>query len=436
MRTLPRVSWRGEARGAQFRGISTPSSQRSVERVAMDSFDATALRHCANTRRAERDSVLRPAEIARAWETVTRWEGYAPTALVSLAGLAGRLGIASLWYKDEGPRFGLGSFKALGGAYGVHRVVLERLNAHGGPAFDSVSEASAEQRREATRGLTIASATDGNHGRSVAWGARRLGCRCVIYIHAHVSEGREQALREQHAEVFRVRGNYDESVRQCAQDAEEHGWVVVSDTSYPGYREIPTWVMEGYTVMAKEIVDQLSEDIPTHVFVPGGVGGIAASLCEVFRHEWGSARPRFIVVEPELAACLFASARAGEPTSVGVEEETIMAGLSCGEVSMVAWEVLSAGADDFLTIPDALVAPSMRLLAEPLNGDPAIVAGESAVAGLAAVVALHGDGRLSRDLGLDESSRVLLIGTEGATDPVIYEQIVGRSAAEVVSKES
>lgn len=430
------MSWRDEARGAEARGRETPSSQRSVERVAMDSFDATALRHCANTRRAKSHTVLHAAENTRAWDTITRWEGYAPTALVSLAGLAGRFGLRSLWYKDEGPRFGLGSFKALGGAYGVHRVVLEKLNEKGGPSFASVSEASRERRRVATRGLTIASATDGNHGRSVAWGARRVGCRCVVYIHAQVSEGREQALLEQHAEVVRVQGNYDESVRQCAKDAQEQGWVVVSDTSYPGYRKIPTWVMEGYTVMAKEIVDQLSEDIPTHVFVPGGVGGIAASLCEVFRHEWGSARPRFIVVEPELAACLFASARAGEPTSVGVEEETIMAGLSCGEVSMVAWEVLSAGADDFLTIPDAFVTPSMRLLAEPLTGDPAIVAGESAVAGLAAVFALHGDGRLSRDLGLDESSRVLLIGTEGATDPVIYEQIVGRSAAEVVSKES
>lgn len=398
----------------------------------LDAFGAAELCHRANTMRADKGAVLQPPQIARAWDTITQWDGYAPTPLHSLPGLARQVGLRDLWYKDEAPRFGLGSFKALGGAYGVHRVVLDLVNKQTGESFQTLAAAPAKQTRDVTGRLTIASATDGNHGRSVAWGARRVGCRCVVYIHAEVSKGREEALREQHAEVVRVRGNYDESVRKCAKDAEEHGWVLVSDTSYAGYREIPTWVMEGYTVMATEIVDQLSADIPTHVFVQGGVGGIAASLCEVFRQSWGAERPRFVLVEPELAACLFASARAGEPTTVGVEEETVMAGLSCGEVSMVAWEVLSAGADDFLTIPDSLVAPTMRLLADPPAGDPPIVAGESAVAGLAAVVALAGGSPLSRDLTLTESSRVLVIGTEGATDPAIYAQIVGREAAQVV----
>lgn len=397
----------------------------------LSAFDIAKLCHCANTARADQGVVFQPQQIARAMDTITGWDGYAPTPLHSLPGLAGRVELRDIWYKDEAPRFGLGSFKALGGAYGVHRVVLGIVNKQSTKSYQSLAAAPAEQTRDVARHLTVASATDGNHGRSVAWGARRVGCRCMVYIHAGVSKGREDALLEQHAEVVRVRGNYDESVRQCAKDAEEQGWVVVSDTSYGAYREIPMWVMEGYTVMATEIVEQLGDDIPTHVFVQGGVGGMAASLCEVFHQRWRSERPRFVVVEPELAACLFASASAGEPTTVGVERETVMAGLSCGEVSMVAWEVLSAGADDFLTIPDSFVAPAMRLLADPFDSDPAIVAGESAVAGLAAVVALAGGSPLSGALALDQSSRVLVIGTEGATDPAIYAQIVGREAARV-----
>ena len=214
--------------------------------------------------------------------------------------------------------------------------------------------------------------------------------------------------------------------------AEKNGWTVVSDTSKGGPGDdVARVVMAGYSVMVAEIVEAFAEERPTHVFVQGGVGGLAATVCEYFRIHWGAAAPRFVIVEPELAPCLFESAKKGERVSVEVAEETVMAGLSCGEVSTIAWPTLSQFADDFLTIPDLVVAPTMRLLADaPLN-DPPIVAGESAVAGLAGLICVSQQGDLRSALHLDQHSRVLVIGTEGATDPSLYESLTGRSAASV-----
>ncbi|MEM7224198.1 MAG: diaminopropionate ammonia-lyase [Pseudomonadota bacterium] len=370
-------------------------------------------------------TLLTAGAIDQAREAICTWPGYEPTPLVALPGLAKAAGLGALYYKDEGGRFGLGSFKALGGAYAVYRLLAGELEKRHGIAPLSGEALRDGGHRALTQEITVASATDGNHGRSVAWGARLFGCRCVIYIHAEVSAGREAALKAQGADVVRVTGNYDDSVRQCAEDADANGWVVVSDTSWEGYREIPGDVMAGYSVMASEIVEQLGEQPPSHVFVQGGVGGIAGTLCDVFHKAWGAKRPRFLVVEPELAACLHASARAGRPAVVEIEEETLMAGLSCGEVSMIAWDTLASGADDFLTVSEDLVAPAMTLLADGPFGDPALVAGESAVAGLAAALA----GATAGALGLDETSRVLVIGTEGATDPEIYQHLTGRQAA-------
>ena len=269
----------------------------------------------------------------------------------------------------------------MGGAYAVSSLLADQLESRHGIAGVTAETLRGGRHRELTAAITVASATDGNHGRSVAWGARLFGCRCVIYIHAEVSAGREAALRDQGAEVIRVDGNYDASVARCADDAAENGWFVVSDTSWEGYRDIPGRVMAGYSVLVSEAVEQLGGQRPTHVFVQGGVGGIAATVLEVLWQAWGEDRPRFIVVEPDLAACLYASAVAGHPAAVEVEEETLMAGLSCGEVSLLAWDSLGTGADDFMTIPEDLVAPAMRLLADGPDGDQPLVAGESAVAG-------------------------------------------------------
>jgi len=269
--------------------------------------------------------------------------------------------------------------------------------------------------------VVISCATDGNHGRSVAWGCQMFGCHCVIYIHRDVSMGRQQAMESFGAEVIRIAGNYDDSIKQADEDARAHGRIIVSDTSYPGYMEIPRDVALGYTVMLRESVDQMQGSIPTHVFIQGGVGGLAAAVCAYFWELWGSRRPRFIVVEPEQANCLQRSAAAGHPVTVNGDLETLMAGLACGEVSLLAWEILKSGVNDFMTVSEEAVAPCMRLLA---NTSPGIEAGESAVAGIAALIAAREDTAMSTALGLDESSQVFIIGTEGATDPELYQKLV------------
>ena len=232
----------------------------------------------------------------------------------------------------------------------------------------------------------ISCATDGNHGRSVAWGAQLFGVPCIIYIHKDVSVGREQAMQAFGAQVIRITGNYDASVRQAAVDAKEFGRLIVSDTSYEGYLEVPKDVALGYTVMLAEVVDQLAGEIPSHIFIQGGVGGLASAVAGYFWDLWGDKRPRLIVVEPIEANCLQRSAMAGKVQHVEGDLETLMAGLACGEVSVLAWEILANGADDFMTLSEDAVAPTMRLLASGNAGECEIEAGESAVAGLAAAV--------------------------------------------------
>jgi diaminopropionate ammonia-lyase len=287
--------------------------------------------------------------------------------------------------------------------------------------------------KETTQEITVTCATDGNHGRSVAWGAQQFGCRCVIYIHETVSEGRKQAIEHYGAEVIRTAGNYDDSVRIAAQDAEQQGRFVVSDTSYEGYTEVPKDVMQGYTVMVDETLSQLGDARPTHIYVQGGVGGLAAAVLAPFWQRHGSQRPRFIVVEPDRADCIFQSIKAGQRINLSGDLDTVMAGLACGEVSLLAWELLREGADAVMSVSDDAALDCMRLLADGINNDPPIVAGESAVAGLAGLLASAADPALRQALGLDENSRVLLIGSEGDTDPELYRSIVGRGAAEVRS---
>ncbi|QXM25637.1 diaminopropionate ammonia-lyase [Elioraea tepida] len=365
---------------------------------------------------------------------IRSWPDYAPTPLVPLPGLASRIGVAAIGYKDEAGRFGLGSFKALGGAYAVARHLLRRL-AGSGIAATSADLASG-RFADRTRAITVTCATDGNHGRSVAWGAQRFGCRAVIYIHETVSEGRAAAIARFGAEVRRVPGTYDDAVRRAAEDAAREDWTVVSDTSYPGYTEIPCDVMDGYRVMAAEALGQWRAAFPgappTHVFAPGGVGGVAAAIAAELAHAFGEGgMPRLVVVEPDRADCLRRSAEAGRPVAVEGELDTVMAGLACGEVSLLAFDELLWRAHAFMAVPDEVVAPCMRLLADGVGGDPKLVAGESAVAGLAALLLARSDADAASSLRLGESSRVLLFGTEGATDPELYARLVGRSAESV-----
>lgn len=350
--------------------------------------------------------ILTAAGFQRAKAAITAWPGYAPTPLIDLP----PNGVAALRLKNEGPRFGLGSFKALGGAYAVEKLV----------AAESALGHTA---------VTVTCATDGNHGRSVAWGARRCNCRCIIFVHETVSQGRIDAIAAYGAEVIRVAGNYDNSVREADRQAGENGWFVVSDTSYPGYTEVPRDVMQGYRLMADEAADQWTGPPPTHVFIQAGVGGAAAAVSVQMRARFaglsaGGARlgPRLVVVEPETAACLYESARAGGPRVVGGSLETIMAGLACGEPSLLAWQELERAAFAFMTIPDAAAADTLRDLA-----GQGMEIGELGVAGLAAFhLAVNNPDACTR-LDLNENSCIVVLGPEGVTDKVIYERI--RSAA-------
>ncbi|MEE4300768.1 MAG: diaminopropionate ammonia-lyase [Pseudomonadales bacterium] len=367
--------------------------------------------------------VLTAQYFAAARAEITCWDGYAPTPLHALGSTARELDLAAVHYKDEGPRFGLGSFKALGGAWAAQRVLQRQLAEHLGHAV-SLDDVRARRFPTAVAAITLVAATDGNHGRALAWGCERFGARCRIYVHAHVSEKRAAAMRAFGADVVRIEGDYDASVALAREEAAANGWTVVSDTSWPGYTEIPRDVMAGYGVMIREVHDVLAA-APTHLFVQGGVGGLAAAAAAASRQLWGAVAPRLVVVEPALAPCLFASARAGRPTPVAIEAETIMAGLSCGEPSPLAWEILASEASDFLLVDDALIPPTVRRLAEPAAADPRIEAGESGVAGLAALVAAACDPALREALGLDATARVLLIGSEGVTDPEIFADILG-----------
>jgi diaminopropionate ammonia-lyase len=324
--------------------------------------------------------------------------------LRDLAPVAQEAGVGQVLYKDEGLRFGLKSFKALGGAYAVQHLA----------------------RGAAGERLTVTCATDGNHGRAVAWGAARAGARAVIYIHDGVSPGRADAIAALGAEVVRAGRTYDDSVRLCAEAALANSWQIVSDTSWPGYEDVPRTVMQGYGVMIAEALAQGAR--PTHVFVQGGVGGLAAGVLSWLWEELGPERPVLVVVEPDRAACLFESARAGEVTSVGGDLDTIMAGLACGEPSLLAWRILSPAADAFMHIPDAAAAQTMRDLA-----DFGVVGGESGVAGLAGFRLAAADAAIRAALGLGRDARVLCFGTEGATDPEVYARIVGRLPQDVAA---
>ena len=368
------------------------------------------------------ETVLTKQDFARAAAEITAWDGYAATPLHSLPALAAETGVAEILYKHEGPRFGLGSFKALGGAFAGLGVLQRELSQRLDREVSLESVRAGSYAEEVAR-ITLASATDGNHGRSLAWGCKRRGAPCRIFIHAEVSEGRAKAIRDYGAEVVRVEGDYDASVDRCREEAEANGWFVVSDTSWPGYADPPRDAMSGYGVMAREIVDAM-DAAPTHVFLQGGCGGLAASVAAALRQAWGASSPRVVIVEPDLAACLFESARQGKMASVEIGEESIMAGLSCGVPSPLAWEILRSEASDFLIISDDLIPPAVRRLARPRGSDPLIAAGESGVAGLAALTEACKDPGLMRKLGLAAQSRVLLIGSEGVTDPEIHVRIM------------
>jgi diaminopropionate ammonia-lyase len=391
-------------------------NQHSHHRMPLDPVDADTL------------GVEAAEEVER---YLTCRDNHATTRLHTLPTMAAQLGVGAIHVKDESFRLGLGSFKALGGSYAVIRLVLEEASRHLGRPID-VAELGAPEVRGIAATMTVACATDGNHGRSVAHGAQLVGARAAIFVHSGVSGERVAAIHRLGAETIRVAGTYDDSVAEATRVSAANGWSVVSDTSWPGYERVPGLVMQGYTVMVREALRQLPEP-PTHAFVQAGVGGLAAAVAGHLALVLGDRRPIFVVVEPARAACLYETVRAGHPITLQHGEPTVMAMLECYTPSLVAWRVLSRVADAFMTVEDEDAVAVMNRLARPAGGDPAIVAGESGGAGLAGLICAATDPELRSTLGLDEASRVFAINTEGATDPVRYTELVGQQPGAIPS---
>ena len=385
---------------------------------------------------AELSAIMNIAQAHQSREWLSSWRGIHrhATPLYDLPDAAARCQVGRLCLKDESVRSPLGSFKALGAPIALVRQIL-RLH----PDFEPAAILTGRYA-EALRGYTVISATDGNHGRGLAAAAQDAGCRCVIVLHAHVSPEREQAIAAYGADIVRIAGNYDESVQEAARLAAAHGWQVIADTSYDGYEDIPRDVMQGYGAIAEEIVEQTSAQRGragafTHVFLQGGVGGMAAGLASYFWEYHGPQRPCFISVEPAQADCLLQSAIQGRPAKATGTVDSVMAGLACGETSPLAWRFLQPCVDVFMTIEDEQAIEAMRTLAQGSERDTPIVVGESGVAGLAALEWLRSDPQRSEQVGLTAESRVLIISTEGATAPREYTRLVGQSAEQVLQRQ-
>lgn len=330
---------------------------------------------------------------------------YAPTRLVSLSGLAHYLGIRNLYVKDESTRFGLNAFKVLGGSYCIHRY----LATHRGPH-------------------TFITATDGNHGRGIAWTARQLQQKCVVLLPKGASQERLDNICALGAKVSISDVNYDDTVRKACAMAKEKGWVLVQDTSWPGYEQIPTWIMQGYTTLALECVQELKE-VPTHIFLQAGVGAMAGAMCGFFANYYKAQCPTIIIVEPHKANCIYRTAKAddGQLHAVGGDLQTIMAGLACGEPCSIGWEQIQAYASYFASVDDATAAIGMRVLGNPVGEDSRVVSGESGAVTTGVVCRTMIDpswSQFRRSIGLGVNSKVLCLSTEGDTDQKNYRQVV------------
>ena len=360
------------------------------------------------------------ARLARAFHS--SFPQYAPTPLAELSALAAQMGLKSLLVKDESQRFGLNAFKVLGGSYAIARHIAARLGLR--PEEMTFAALRSDAARAALGNAVLFTATDGNHGRGVAWTARELGCRAVVRMPKGTAKSRVENIRALGAEVTVEDCNYDGCVRLAARQARETaGGVLVQDTAWPGYTQVPLWIMQGYLTMALEADEQMVAP-PTHIFLQAGVGSMAAAVAAYFKQAHPQNPPKIILVEPAAADCFFRSAANGEITAVTGEMRTMMAGLACGEPSPIAWDILKRLTAAYLSCEDAAAARGMRALARPLAGDKAIVSGESGASTLGALLDAAADEKAREALGLDESARVLLFSTEGDTDPVNYRRVM------------
>ena len=372
-------------------------------------------------------SIMAPQEVAKARAFHQSIPGYAPTPLQRLNRMAQRLGLGSLWVKDESARFGLNAFKVLGGAYAMARYIASQL---GRDVSQLPYEAlTGPQVRQALGQATFFTATDGNHGRGVAWAARQLGQKAVVRMPRGSAQSRFDNIAREGAQVSVEDANYDECVRLAAAQAAQtpHG-VIVQDTAWEGYEDIPAWIMQGYGTMGYEAHQQLPEK-PTHIFLQAGVGSMAGAITGFFSSLYGADRPIITIVEPNKADCLYRTAEAddGALHFVTGEMNTIMAGLACGEPCSIGWRILRANADHFISCPDYVAAKGMRILGNPMPGDQRVISGESGAATFGCVAEIMTNPELAgmkAELGLDENSRVLFFSTEGDTDRENYRAVV------------
>ena len=338
-------------------------------------------------------------QIDEAYLTISKWDSYNSTPLLQLNKLTKELNLNKIYYKDESKRFNLKSFKALGGAYAVEKVT------------------------KGNKDITVSTATAGNHGRSVAWGAKRLGLKCKIFISEYVSDARGKAMQELGADVVKVKGNYENSLIECIKQSTENSWQIVQDVAWKDYMLIPTLTMAGYSVMMKEIVDQINNEEITHIFLQAGVGGMAGAMVA------GAARylkniPKITIVEPDSAACVMESIKTGKLEKVNIIRESLMGGMSCGEPSLVPWKILKKSVNNCISLPDDDIGKAMKLFANASFGDDKIVAGENSVPGVISLIASCNDQNIKNKLDLNIKSKVLLIGCEGDTDQEMYQKLI------------
>ena len=333
-----------------------------------------------------------------AYKTISKWLKYQPTPLESLNKLSNELKLKNIFYKDESKRFGLKSFKALGGAYAVEKITKGKKD------------------------VIVSTATAGNHGKSVAWGAKNLGLNCKIFISKNVSETRAEEMRNLNAEVIRVKGNYEDSLNFCKEESKKNNWEIIQDVAWPDYELVPKLTMAGYSTIIKEISVQTTEYI-THIFLQAGVGGMAAGLVAGVANYFKKV-PKIIIVEPENANCVMQSIENNTPTSVDIKKESIMGGMSCGEVSLVPWQILKNSVNNCVSVSDKFVSQTVAMLADKVLSDISIEGGECSTPGITSLISCCNNEETKSDLEINENSNILLIGCEGSADIELYQKLL------------
>ena len=340
-------------------------------------------------------------EIDDAYKSISKWKGYTPTPLILLNKLSKELNLKNIFYKDEHKRFDLKSFKALGGAFAVEKIT------------------------KGNKDIIVSTATAGNHGRSVAWGAKRLGLKCKIFISEFVSNARGEAMSKLGADVIKVKGNYEKSLIECIKQSTKNNWQIVQDVAWKDYTVVPKFTMSGYTVMMKEIVDQINNEKISHIILQAGVGGMAAAMIAGIARYLNNV-PTIIVVEPDSAACVMESIKTGKIEKIDIKRESLMGGMSCGEVSLVPWEILKNSVKYCISLPDDDIAKTMKLLGNASFSDEKIIAGENSAPGVISLITICEDEKLKENLKLNNDSNILLIGCEGDTDKAMYQKLINQ----------